>query len=439
MKTRLHAAIFIFIIWCITGCVGLKSKLNTAQLKKELVKAPYFNSHFTGFALYDPKTEEYLYEWNEDKYFNLASNTKLFTFYAGLRILGDSIPGLIYEIKDDTLFFTGTGDPTFLHPSLDRHRTFDLLNDTTKTLVYVQTDFKDDTKAAGWSWEDYQYYYQPERSGFPIYGNVVSFLYDTLSDSFSVYPKFFEDYVDILDEPNQLPQRNLNANIFSFAPDTARSDYKNRVPFITSDELVIRLLEDTLKRKVGYRENFDLKWPKTHFSLPSWDLYAYMLKVSDNLTAEQLIYTCAATLNKELNSDQVRRYVTQQYFSDTKHPPIWRDGSGLSRYNLATPTFMIDLLRKIEKEVPMNSLKQMMAIGGVDGTIRNYYKPKPGEQPYVFGKTGTLSNNHDLTGIIETKSGRNLFFSFMNNNYPSGSIPVKKEMEKVLRLIYEKY
>ncbi|MFY0628033.1 MAG: D-alanyl-D-alanine carboxypeptidase [Reichenbachiella sp.] len=439
MKNTLLLTRILFIVSVLSGCVAIKSKYNSTLLKKNLNKSSYFNSHFTGFALFDPKTDEYLYEWNANKYFNMASNTKLLTLYAGLRILGDSIPGLIYEEKHDTLYFTGTGDPSFLHPSLDRNRVFDFLQDTSKVLVYVKTSFDDNTKASGWTWEDYQYYYQPERSGFPIYGNVVSFLYDSLADSFYVYPNFFNDYVEILDDPSPAPQRNLNANIFSFAPDTSRSNYKNRVPFITSDEMVIRLLEDTLKQKVNYKKEFEFVKPKTYYSLPTWDVYAYMLKVSDNLTAEQLIYNCATVLDYDLNSDQVRRYVTQQFFRDVKHPPIWRDGSGLSRYNLATPIFMIELMNKIEQEVPLATLKNMMPVGGVDGTIKNYYKALEGEQPYVFAKTGTLSNNHNLTGVIQTESGNDLYFSFMNNNYPTGSYPVKKEMEKILRMIYENF
>ncbi len=435
----LRFLVFLSLALWVTGCTTLKSGLSKTALKKELSRSEFFNSHFTGFQLYDPVSKEALYGWNEDKYFNLASNTKLLTWYASLELLGDSIPGLLYQIQNDTLFFQGTGDPTFLHPSVESQRAFELLSDTTKQLCFVPSEFSDNKQAPGWTWEDYQYYYQQERSPFPIYANSVSFIYDTLENVFEVYPPFFKDFVEIQEEPEPIPQRAREANIFAFAPDTARSNYKNRVPFITSDELTVALLEDTLNRFISVREGFRFSETDTIFSVPSLDLYAYMLKVSDNFTAEHLLYLCAFAQGWEVNSSIVRRHILNFYLRDLEKKPIWRDGSGLSRYNLATPASMIQVLEKINQKIPIGTMKQMMPIGGVDGTLRNYYEPLEGEQPYVFAKTGTLSNNHNLTGIVETASGRHLFFSFMNNNYPSGSTPVKREMEKVMRLIYEKY
>ena len=104
-----------------------------------------------------------------------------------------------------------------------------------------------------------------------------------------------------------------------------------------------------------------------------------------------------------------------------------------------TPRFMIQLLQLISEEITLNTFKQMLAIGGVDGTLKKWYTAPEGEHPYVFAKTGTHRNNHSLTGIIRTKSGKDLFFSFMNNNFPTGTTPVKQEMRKTLRLIYERY
>jgi D-alanyl-D-alanine carboxypeptidase/D-alanyl-D-alanine-endopeptidase (penicillin-binding protein 4) len=77
--------------------------------------------------------------------------------------------------------------------------------------------------------------------------------------------------------------------------------------------------------------------------------------------------------------------------------------------------------------------------GGESGTIKNWYAALDGEDPYVYAKTGTLSNNHCLSGFLITKSGRKLLFSFMNNHYVTSSSIVKAEMEKVLRHIRSRY
>lgn len=76
--------------------------------------------------------------------------------------------------------------------------------------------------------------------------------------------------------------------------------------------------------------------------------------------------------------------------------------------------------------------------GGASGTIRSWYKSDD-EHPYVYAKTGTLSGVHCLSGYLLTKSGKTLHFSFMHNNYVISSSELKKEMEKVLYLIYDQY
>lgn len=432
---------FLAVSSIFTACTTIKSVSNRKMMNKSLSNSPLFDSHLTGFALYNPADSSFLYTWNEDKYFTPASNTKLLTFYAGLTLMRDSVPGLRYLLKGDSLFFTGTGDPTFLYPDFEDQPIYDLLMDSSYSLYYVKPKFKDARFAPGWSWEDYEYYFQPERTAFPIYGNTIRYVYDSVDDSFSVEPRFFADFAEIreIDSEKLSPYRLQNTNIFSFAPDTARSAYKNSVPFKTSDALTLTLLEDTLNRPVHWVEDFEFENSKLAYSRSSMELFAFMLKRSDNLAAEQILYLCATEMRMPLQADPIRLFTQEENLKIYPKPPIWKDGSGLSRYNLVTPKSMIGVLNYISTEISIDQMKQVLSIGGVDGTLKNWYKPKEGESPYVFGKTGTLSNNHNLTGIIRTKSGKDLFFSFMNNNYASSSRPVKLEMEKVMRLIYEKY
>ena len=77
--------------------------------------------------------------------------------------------------------------------------------------------------------------------------------------------------------------------------------------------------------------------------------------------------------------------------------------------------------------MPGERLFHIFPAGGKSGTIEKWYGGKA--EPYVFAKTGTLSNKHCLSGYIKTESGRLLIFSFMHNNYVGSPEPVKKEME----------
>ncbi|MEO9968048.1 MAG: D-alanyl-D-alanine carboxypeptidase [Reichenbachiella sp.] len=440
---RLNFVVYFLIgsLVVLSSCATLKGKYHRDLLNKSLIGSPLFSSHHTGFVLYDPQDSSILYEWNGDKYYTPASNTKLLTFYAGLTLMNDSVPALKYELRNDSLYFTGTGDPTFLHPEFKDQPVLHFLKDTSYSLHYVKPVFEDAEFAPGWSWEDYEYYFQPERSALPMYGNTIWYVYDSINNTFRVEPTFFSDFAEIreIDDEKLVPNRLKNTNIFSFAPDTARSPYKNSIPYKTSNELTLALLTDTLKRKINWVENFSFDSSSLLYSRPAMELFAFMLKRSDNLTAEHILYLCASQTKMPLNAAGVLNFTQENNLRISSAPPVWKDGSGLSRYNLMTPRGMIKVLNHISTEISIEQMKEVLSIGGQDGTLKDWYKPREGESHYVFAKTGTLSNNHSLTGIIRTQSGKDLYFSFMNNNYPTGSRPIKLEMEKVMRLIYERY
>ena len=75
-------------------------------------------------------------------------------------------------------------------------------------------------------------------------------------------------------------------------------------------------------------------------------------------------------------------------------------------------------------------------VGGKSGTLKKWYG---NEKPYVFAKSGSLSNNYNLSGYLVTKKGTVLIFSYMNNHFKESSSEIKKVMEKTLFEIYNKY
>jgi D-alanyl-D-alanine carboxypeptidase/D-alanyl-D-alanine-endopeptidase (penicillin-binding protein 4) len=100
---------------------------------------------------------------------------------------------------------------------------------------------------------------------------------------------------------------------------------------------------------------------------------------------------------------------------------------------------MVALLKKIDEKVEDEQLFDALPQGGKQGTIRRLYANKDGGEPYVYAKTGTLSNNHCLSGFVMTKSGKKLIFSFMNNNYVISTRDVQAQMDEILWFIHENY
>ena len=143
--------------------------------------------------------------------------------------------------------------------------------------------------------------------------------------------------------------------------------------------------------------------------------------------------------NKVANEYNVKKgidYSLKNYLQGIPQKPRWVDGSGLSRYNLFTPESSVFLLKKMYKEIPKEKLFSYFPVGGESGTLKKYFK---NNEPFIFAKSGTLSNNYSLSGYLVTKKGTVLIFSFMNNHYQGSSVERKKEMHEYFLKLYEKY
>ena len=406
-------------------------------LNKEIDQAEKdFHDHI-GFTLYDPQQGKVLYDHQGDRYFIPASNTKIFTLYASLQLLGDSIPAFRYAVHGDSLIVWGTGDPSFLYDEVVlSDRTLHFLSTQRGKLFFSSTNHINDHFGPGWSWEDYRYAYQVERTPFPIYGN--RFHMRKVNASFVPTPTIFKTEISRASTPqeNHDMVRDFDSNALIYIPGLKDTVSEWEIPFRYSDELFLRLLSDTLKREVHLTAARPSPDAKLFYAVPSDSLYKVMMQESDNFIAEQLLVMCAGVLSDTLKSEIAIREVKKRYLSDLQDPPVWMDGSGLSRMNLFTPRSIVQMWSKINDKVPRERLVGLLAVGGVNGTIRNYFK---GPGPYVFGKTGTLRNNYNLSGFLVTQKGRTLIFSWMNNNFTTTTGTVRSRMEAVLKNIYEKY
>ena len=421
----------------------------SAQVGRAVRQSDVFGKHFTGFVLYNPKTQKNIAEQNADRYFTPASNTKLFTFYTALKILGDSVPALKYAVSNDTLYFWGTGDPSLLHPDLvtsagggKGSRAYDFLGRRPEKLAYVATPLKVNAYGPGWSWDDYNDYYAAERAPMPIYNNLMR-LSAPSATAWQVQPRVFQSYFveqplleRLLPASTAVFQREPTGNLFTFDAAQWRKPVVHDMPFRYTEQLFTEMLADTLKkpvRLVGFRPT---KTAQTMYSVRTDSLYKKLMQESDNFIAEQLLLLCASRFSDTLNAENTIAYAAKTLLNDLPDAPVWVDGSGLSRYNLFTPRSIVKLLQKIQATVPQDRLFAILPAGGQSGTIRSFYKS---DAPYVFAKTGSLSNVHCLSGYVVTRRKNVLLFSFMHNNYTSPTSEIKAEMEKVLQLVREKF
>src|SRR5699024_9201348 len=110
---------------------------------------------------------------------------------------------LEYVIKDDSLIFWGTGDPSFLRKDLDDGTVYEFLKNTPYQLYYSDVHYQGKGLGPGWAWDDYQYAYSAEKSPFPMYGNLVEFQMNEISQTrlardssgLVISPPFFKKYL----------------------------------------------------------------------------------------------------------------------------------------------------------------------------------------------------------------------------------------------------
>ena len=429
----MRSVFFLSLIACFLACspakkLGLKKAFESSEEK--------FQDH-KGFVLYDLDENRTIYAFNSNRYFTPGSNTKILTFYTSLRLLGDSVPALKYIERNDSLIFWGTGDPSFLYKhTFNNFRVYNFLQQAQKPLFFSNSNFHTSPFGSGWAWDDYNDDYSAERSPFPVYGNV--FTVERLGSLLKVSPSFFDQFLALGDRKKvEAVIRDVHSNDFCFHPGLKRGKSEWSVPMKVDQKLITDLLSDTLKRTVT--PVFIRQPPITQpcYSILTDSLYSILMQKSDNFIAEQLLLMCADVVRDSLQPEIAIRYGLENFMRDLPDQPVWVDGSGLSRYNLITPRTIIELWKRIYALVPKERLFPLLATGGVSGTIKRWYKGD--KHPYIFGKTGTLSNNHVLSGFLITKSGKTLIFAFMNNNYVLSTNDIRANMQEILYRIYENY
>ncbi len=435
MKT-LYWAYFLMLFLFTNSIYGQ----DYSALKNQFANSTVLPSIHYGFSLFDLDRNEPVLGIHEHHYFTPASNTKVFTLFSSLQFIGDSIPGIQYQIKGDSLLFWGTGDPTFLHPKLDNRIVYDFLKSTNKKLFYVSEETSEPSYRNGWSIEDFQEYYQPDITPFPIYGNTIQFY--TLNDSVRSIPSFFEATIRRNNTTNNSTNinRDKNTNTFHVHSRKLPIDYKNEKPFIWSDTLLVKLLQDTLHKDVGLLKDYvkprDLK---VLYSVPRNVVLRAMMLPSDNFLAEQLTMLISNNRYNGFFTDRLRYDMTNEFYNNFQDSIILRDGSGLSTYNKITPSSMIELLLVLNNLVPNEAKRYLFfPAGGVDGTLKTVYNLDQGE-PFIFAKTGTINSVHCQSGYIVTRSGKHFAFSFLNNNYIVPTSVIRNEMVKIMTFIRHNY
>lgn len=452
---RLVLTTLIFVAGCATF---VPSADPVSRLHKDIdavLSDTLFDHTLAAIKVVSLNSGKVLYDRNSSLLVHPASNLKLFTSSSALGYLG---PGFLFKTRvltDSTLsdsalggnvYLKGYGDPDLSVSDLDSLATVVRslgIRRVNGNIVADGSYFDDLYWGNGWMWDD-----EPEPdemfiSALSVNKNCVTVTVapDTLAGD-SVYvavdpptsyvsvrntAKSVADTNDTTLKITRLFKERLNTVDVSGDVPRAWKPIHKRMSIWQPAMFAGQLFKEALVRdSIAVPGNVvQGTAPGSAFRLAEIDrpidsVIVHMNKVSDNLSAENLLKTLCAERDTVPGSASPGIALEYKFLSslgvDTTSCNVV-DGSGVSHYDLVTVDNIIRLLTAIaHRPEPFRLIYQSLPVAGVDGTL-DTRMIGTNAQGTVRAKTGSLSGISSLSGYVTTQDGELLAFSMVMENF----------------------
>jgi serine-type D-Ala-D-Ala carboxypeptidase/endopeptidase (penicillin-binding protein 4) len=161
-------------------------------------------------------------------------------------------------------------------------------------------------------------------------------------------------------------------------------------------------------------------------------------KVSENLHAELALRAVGRERRNigsvEAGLDELKMFLGEAGIAPESYNI--RDGSGLARLNLVSPSAVVRLLQYMHASPHGKEWVELLPVGGRDGTLEHRFANTPAAGR-VHAKTGSLSHVSALSGYIQRKDEKWLVFSIIVNNYNASTAAVRGTMDRICNVIVE--
>jgi D-alanyl-D-alanine carboxypeptidase/D-alanyl-D-alanine-endopeptidase (penicillin-binding protein 4) len=475
--------ISIFLVG-VLNC-SVKAQIQTGNtLSQEIIRLsndPLMKYGHLGVCIQSLKTGKVLLSENAVKNMAPASNLKLLTTGAALKILGENFVFktlLEYdgELKDSilygNLYITGSGDPTL---GSDRYKgypaTDELINSWVKKIkeagikkingavIADATALDVNAIPDNWPWGDIGNYYGAGVFGLNINENLYRLYFKgtTLGDSaqlVKVVPELKN--VKIINEVKTGPAGSGdNAYVYS-APRSNFVSMKGTIPANTAQFAVRGAIPDPpmlcasllnaalAKASIKTQKQPDVLLLKNATALLRKVIYTYNSPIlkeivkqtnvnSINLNAEILLRTCGLKKYNNGTIDSGVQAVQNCWKQQGLETTGWfmYDGSGLSPNNGISASQMAKALYLISKDSIFFSFYASFPVAGQTGTVARIGKGTAAEGN-VRVKSGTLSKVICYSGYFKSSSGEMYSFSLMSNDYNCTNSTIISRLEKIL-------
>lgn len=473
---------FLFILTLLSRILFSQNSidivLDSYKKDKDLRHASY------SFCVLDASTGKTIKEYNSELALIPASTMKIVTTSAALGILGkdytykthfytfskaDSASGQ----NTNHLLINGSGDPSFnssyfysndssfLNPIIQKLKTKGIkkINGS----IIADASCFDNSIPSTWIWGDIGNYFGAGANGLSYHDNKFSLFYNsgatnTIAELERISPVYFskkisiqsnvissgtEDDAFVFGDPNSytrtvkgtIPPNKKHYEVEAEMPEPALYFINE----IQSELKKINLSNSDIKLIVTESPNAYNTKPEqlvyTHTS-PKLEKIVYYTNVkSNNHYAESLLKTLGAIKSGKQGTTSNGITAVENYWKDRGVDISglhMADGSGLSRANTITTKTQATILSKIYRDsLTYSAFNASLPIAGKNGSMTSLCKGTFAEGN-MRAKTGYINRARGYCGYVKTKSGKELAFSVLFNNYDCSPKEMKLKIEKLL-------
>ncbi len=390
-----------------------------------------------------------LYDLNSQKLFTPASNMKVVTTAVALEVLGPAYRWYtrVFQDSSGALYLVGGGDPVLTAEDLFRladEVAMTVVQETLPALWVVPSVFDSTELGPGWMWDDTPYAFSAPVSGLNVDHNLIRGMRSPKTHRIVVWPSVSLLHVETREVPYPIfrPPDTLWLPMLQDSTDLQRFVAVVQRPEQWAGWLFWSCLNSqgisVPPPKVLWKSPDSLTFRDTlavHPSPPLREVLYRLLKVSDNLYAEVFLKTLGLEMygppGTWAKGVAVAESVLTAWGLDTSQIRM-ADGSGLSRYNQVTPSFLTDLLLYASQQPWFWDYVVAFPVTGEDGTLRSLTYDFPGR---IRAKSGTMTGVRNLCGYVFTDRGETLIFSFMTNHYKG----TRRKVDVFYRALFERF
>ncbi|MEW9625291.1 D-alanyl-D-alanine carboxypeptidase/D-alanyl-D-alanine endopeptidase [Rhodanobacter geophilus] len=461
-----------------------------------IIRQPRYAAADWGIAVVSLDSGRMLYSHQSGKLFQPASTAKLFTAALTLSTLAADyrIPTRLLSAApvrhgrlDGPLLLYGMGDPTLGTPGANPAWADDLagqlaargIREVRGDLVADDSYFAGPQLGSGWEASDLLGWFAAPASALSVHENIVALTVTPaanagqparlsfapavatppLADTLTTAPAHAPDDINLYRAPGD----PLLHAFGSIAAGTPPHTYRLAIPSPArqaGEELRAALARHGMRLRGQLRV---LHWPERDDALradaqtlaevlspPVAAILAQGLKRSQNLYLQNLlqidgISAQAAAAGQPdaptgfLSSEAWGLHALHDLLGRIGIAPssvLLEEGTGLSRGDLATPEAMVRLLQYLAAQPWAATLRGMLPVAGVDGTLERRMRDGPATDR-VQAKTGSMAHVHSLAGYVTTANGQQLAFAILLNNDERGAVepPASGDIDAIVQLL----